>query len=177
MLICLNLYANTAVRVSTLLESSNIVFVNSTTEVQSDWVAVVIFASARVYYCCIWVKIAALPCVACTFAAYTLFLDVLDNLWNSLKALKLLQVFLSLCFWENYRQSSWYSPHFSRFVYAIETILAGVYKFSLLLILDSTQFFNKLLKEGFAWNRLLHFPIDLLYVFIFKFYVPADEVS
>ena len=37
--------------------------------------------------------------------------------------------------------------------------------------------FYKLFREGFAWNMILHFPINLLHVLIFKFYLLSDEVS
>ena len=73
-----------AVRVATWLKSSKIVFVNSATEVLLACVAVAIFASARVWSCCISVKISALACAACTFAAYPLVFEVLDDLQVSL---------------------------------------------------------------------------------------------
>ena len=58
-----------AVRVATWLNSSDIVFVRSTTNVMLACVAVERFASARVWSCCISVKSAALDFAACTFAA------------------------------------------------------------------------------------------------------------
>ena len=61
--------ASFAVRVLTWVESSDIVFVNSVTKVLSACVAVAIFASARVWSCCILVKSSALACAARTFAA------------------------------------------------------------------------------------------------------------
>ena len=86
-----------AVRVATWIDISEIVFVNSATEVVSACVAIAIFDSARVWSCYILAKIAALVCVACTFDTYTLVFEVLDDLQVSLKAwakwaLKLLQV-------------------------------------------------------------------------------------
>ena len=75
-----------AVRVATWLDSSKIVFVNRATKVLPDCVSVAIFASSRVWSCFILVKIAALYCAACTFAAYPLVFDVLYDLQVSLKA-------------------------------------------------------------------------------------------
>ena len=56
-------------RVATWLDSSDIVFVTSATDVLSACVAVARFASARVWSCCISVKSAALDCAACMFSA------------------------------------------------------------------------------------------------------------
>ena len=75
-----------AVRVATWLDSSDIVFVNSATEVLSACVAVARFARARVWYCCILAKRAPLDCVACTFAEYPLVFEVLDDILVSLNA-------------------------------------------------------------------------------------------
>ena len=79
--------ASFAVRVETWFESSKIAFVNSATEVLLDCVAVARFASARVWSCCISVNSSALACVDCTFAAYPLVFEVLDDLRVSLNAL------------------------------------------------------------------------------------------
>ena len=74
------------VRVATWLESSEIFFVNSATNVMSACVAVTSFDSVRVWSCCISVKSAALACTACTFSAYPLVFEVLDDLQVSLNA-------------------------------------------------------------------------------------------
>ena len=60
--------ASFAVRVATWLNSYDIVFVSSATDVMLDCVAVAEFSSTRVWSCCISVKIYALACAACTFA-------------------------------------------------------------------------------------------------------------
>ena len=62
--------ASFAVRLATWLEISEIVFVNSTTEVLSACVAVARFSSATVWSCYNSVKSAALACGVCIFAAY-----------------------------------------------------------------------------------------------------------
>ena len=126
--------ASFAVGVFTSDDSFAIAFVNSATNVISACVAVVRFASAMVWSCCILVNNAALVSAYFTLAAYPLVLEVLYYLWISLNALlkrasKLLQVFLSLRSRDHSQKSSWYSPHFSMFAYAIETIWAGVYRF------------------------------------------------
>ena len=61
--------ASFAVRLETWIDSSDIVFVGSATDVLSYCVAVARFASARVWSYCISVKSAALDCAAFTFAA------------------------------------------------------------------------------------------------------------
>ena len=75
-----------AVRVAAWLDSYEIVFVNSATKVMSEFVAVAIFASARVWSHCILVKSATLACAECTFTAYPSVFEVLDEFWVSLKA-------------------------------------------------------------------------------------------
>ena len=99
------------VRVETWVESSEIVFVNSAAKVWSNFVAVARFSIASVWYCCILVKSAALPCAYFTFAAYPFVFEVLDNHWVYLNALarlalKLIQVFSSLGFRDHYQKSS-----------------------------------------------------------------------
>ena len=79
--------ASFAVRIETWVESSAILFVNSATDVLSACVVVEIFASARVWSCCILVNRAALACADFTFAAYPLVFEVLDDLQVSLNAL------------------------------------------------------------------------------------------
>ena len=123
--------ASFVVRSATWLEISEIVFVNSTTEVLSACVAVARFSSATVWSCYNSVKSAALACAVCIFAAYPSVFEVLDDLCVSLKALSkwalnLLQVFSSLGFRDHFQQSSWYSLHFSMFAYAIRTIWSDV---------------------------------------------------
>ena len=98
-----------AVRVATWVEIYEIVFANSATEVLSYCVAVAIFARARVWSCCISVNSSTLDCADCKSAAYLLVFEVLDDLWVSLnalakRALKLLQVFSSLGFWDHSQQ-------------------------------------------------------------------------
>ena len=73
-------------RVANFLKSSEILFVNSATEVLSACFAVTRFASTRVWSCCILVKSAALAYADCTCAAYTLVFEVLDDIWVSLNA-------------------------------------------------------------------------------------------
>ena len=68
-----------AVRVASWLDSSDTVFMIRETEVLSDCVAVVRFASARLWSCCILVKISALACAECMSAAYPLVFEVLDG--------------------------------------------------------------------------------------------------
>ena len=77
--------ASFAVRLATWLDSSNIVFVNSVTDVLSACVDVARLSSAGLWYCCILVKSAALPCAVCTFAAYHLVFKVLEDFWVSWK--------------------------------------------------------------------------------------------
>ena len=60
--------ASFAVRVTNWLNSFEIIFVSSATNVLSACVAVTRFASARVWSCCISVKSAALACAVCMFA-------------------------------------------------------------------------------------------------------------
>ena len=79
--------ASFAVRIATWIESSEIAFVNSVTEVLPACVAVARFSRARVWSCCILVKIAALACLACTFAAYPSVFEVLDDIQFYLNAL------------------------------------------------------------------------------------------
>ena len=74
-------------RVATWLDRSDNIFVSSATDVLSYFVAVAIFARARVWSCRISVKSATLACVACTFVAYPSVFEILDDLWVSLKAL------------------------------------------------------------------------------------------
>ena len=74
------------VRVANWPKSSDIVFVNSATEVLSACVAVAIFSSANMWSCCILVKSTELACAVCKFAAYLSVFEVLDDLWVSLKA-------------------------------------------------------------------------------------------
>ena len=78
--------ASFAVWVATWLDSSDIVFVSSATDVMLACVPVARFASTRVCSCCTLVKSAALACAACTFAAQPSVFQVLDDLWVSLKA-------------------------------------------------------------------------------------------
>ena len=59
--------ASFAVKVATWIDISDIFFMSSATDVLLDCVAVAIFASARVWSCCISEKSAALDCAACTF--------------------------------------------------------------------------------------------------------------
>ena len=75
------------VRVETWVESSAIVFVNSATNVLLDCVYVARFSSTRVWSCCILVKNTALAYAYCTFAAYPLVFEVLDDLWVYLNSL------------------------------------------------------------------------------------------
>ena len=78
--------ASFVVRVATWLDISDIVFVNSVTDVLSACVAVARFTSARVWSCCLLVKSATLDCEACTIDAYPLVFEVLDDLLVSLNA-------------------------------------------------------------------------------------------
>ena len=77
--------ASFTVRLATWLDSSDIVFVSSKTDVMSDCVAFARFASARVWSCCISVKSSALACAACMFAAHPLVFEVLEDLRVSFK--------------------------------------------------------------------------------------------
>ena len=76
-----------AVRVVTWLEILEIVFFNSATENVSSCVAIAIFASARVWSCCILVKIAALACADFTLASYPSVFKVMDDIQVSLNTL------------------------------------------------------------------------------------------
>ena len=78
--------ASFAVRVATWLDSSEIVFVTIVTKVMLACVAVERFARARVWYCCILVKSAALACVMYTFATFPSVFEVLDDILVLLKA-------------------------------------------------------------------------------------------
>ena len=75
-----------AVSSTTWLESSEIVFVSSATNVLSACVAVARLASAWVWYCCISVNSSAFACAACTCATYLSFLEVFEDILVSLKA-------------------------------------------------------------------------------------------
>ena len=146
--------ASFADRVATWLDSSEIVFVSSATNVLLAYVSVAIFASARVWSCCILVKSAAMTCAACTFAAYPSVFKFLDDLQVTLKArakwvLKLLQIFSSLAFRCHSQQSSWYSPHFSMFPHSIEKIWAGEYGFFMATASWFHSIFQRNLQIGF----------------------------
>ena len=123
-----------AVRWATCIDSSDIVFMRSATDVLSACVAVARFASARVWYYWILVKSATLACAACTCDTQPLVFEVLEGIQVSLKsqvkwALKLLHVLSLRALRDHSWQSSWYSPHFSMFAYAIETIWSSEYGF------------------------------------------------
>ena len=95
--------ASLEVRWATWLDISDIVFVRITTDVLSTCVAVAIFASARVWSCCISVRSSALACAACTCAAQPSIFEVLEDLWVSLKtrakwALEFLHVYCFVFF-------------------------------------------------------------------------------
>ena len=68
------------VRLATWVESPDIVFVNSATDVLLACVAVVRFGSARVWSCFMSVNSAALNFADCTFAVYPSVFEVLDDL-------------------------------------------------------------------------------------------------
>ena len=126
--------ARFAVRVATWVDISAIIFINIATGVLSACVDVARFTSAMVWSCCISLNNTALACADFTLSAYPLVFEVLEDLFVSLNAigkwdLKLLQVLSSLCLQDHSRKSSWYSPHFSMFANAIETIWVGVYGF------------------------------------------------
>ena len=78
--------ASFAVSSATWLESSEIVFVSSANNVLSAYVAVVRFASARVYSCLISVNSYAFACASYMYAIYPLVLEFLEDLLISLKA-------------------------------------------------------------------------------------------
>ena len=77
--------ASFAVSSATWLDSSEIVFVSSATDVLSACVVVARFASARVWYCCISVNSSAFACALFTCATYPSVLGFLKGLLVSLK--------------------------------------------------------------------------------------------
>ena len=95
--------ASFVVRWAIWLDSSDIVFVISATDVLSDCVAVARFASTRVWSFCVSVKSSALAYAACMFSAYPLVFEVLDDLQVSLKdpsevSLEVDPCFITTCF-------------------------------------------------------------------------------
>ena len=171
-----------AVKVVVWVESSVIVFVNNSTAVLLACVASERFASAIVWSWCVSVKNAVLTCVDCILATYPLVFEVMYDLRVSLNALakwdfKFLQVFFSISLHDHSWQSSWYSPHFLVLVYAIETIWAGVYGFCTATASWFQSILDELFNDGLAWNWLLRFLIDFIYVIVFHIRVLIDKVS
>ena len=78
--------ASFSVSSATWLDSSGIVSVISATDVLLACVAVAIFASVRVWSCCILVNSSSFAFAACTCATYPSVLEILEALLVSLKA-------------------------------------------------------------------------------------------
>ena len=126
--------ASFAVMGATWLDSSEIVFVSRATEVLSSCVAVARFASSRVWSYCISVKkchigLCGVHVCCISFGLWGLWwsLGLLEG--SNEVSIEIDPGFSSLGFRENSWKSSWYSPHFSMFAWAIETIWWGVYGF------------------------------------------------